>query len=283
MRSSMLALLATTFLVALPEPAEARRGGSEHQDLLFVAETKIIEEGVPYSLCLLVNERSAFGINLFRSVETYALAENKCDTTAYYPMSVEDIAEAKEAGMIDAAIPNEPKLSTSDLITGHIGWLLVAGVLAFAGYGALNARKRRQERQGMMGEASPAAVAILDAMCHAAKADGHIDASEIAAIADAAERMTGESFDPGQVARMAELAEGKPSDKDFKRLVKGRTGPEFDVMMRGVLMVVAADGRLADSEQQFVGKLAKAMRMSGEQVQTILHDVVGSAQGQPAE
>ncbi len=283
MRNFMMALLATTCLVAFPDPAEARRGGSEHQELLFVADTKIVEQGVPYSLCILVNERSAFGINLFRSVETYALAENKCDTKSYYPMSVEDIAEAKEAGMIDNVIPNEPRLSTSNLIMGHIGWLLVAGVLAFAAYGALKARKRRQERQGMMGEASPAAVAILDAMCHAAKTDGHIDASEVAAIADAAERMTGESFDPAEVAKMAELAEGKPTDKDFKRLVKGRTAPEFEVMMRGVLMVVAADGRLADSEQQFVGKLAKAMRMSGEQVQNILRDVVGSAQGRPAE
>lgn len=283
MRSFFTAVLAAACLVSLPDPAEARRGGSEYQELLFVADTKIVEEGVPFSLCHLVNSRSAFGISFFRGVETYALAENKCDTTAYYLMSPEDIAEAKALGMIDANVPNEPKLATSDMVMGHIGWLLVLGVLVYAGVTANNSRKRRQERQGMMGEASPAAIAVLDAMCHAAKADGHIDSSEVAAIADAAERMTGEKFDPNQVAKMAKMAEDKPSDKDFKRLVKGRTAPEFDVMMRGVLMVVAADGRLADAEQQFVGELAQAMKMSGDQVQTILRDVVSTGQGQPAQ
>jgi len=54
-----------------------------------------------------------------------------------------------------------------------------------------------------MGDAAPAKIAILDAMCHAAKADCHVSASELAEIANAAQQMTGDKIDPQRISEMA--------------------------------------------------------------------------------
>lgn len=276
MRNFILTALSAAFLIGMADPAEARRGGGKSQDMLFVAPTKIERDGTSLALCHLVNDRSVLFINVTRSIEGYVLAPDKCVGESYFPMSVQDMTAAKRAGLIDISIPSEPKLSTNAMVSGHWGLALIAGALGFLGLGAVNASKRRKQRRSMMGNASPAAMAVLDAMCHAAKADGYVSPSEVAEITDAAQKMTDEQFDPRQVQRMAQLAEANPSDKDFKRLVGGRTPAEKDVMMKGVLMVVAADGRLDGKEQQFVGKLAQAMMMSGQQVQQILAEVVGS-------
>ena len=276
MRATVLAVTAlAASLSALP--AEARRGGgSSSQKMLFVADTDIVIDGKPHTLCHLVEDSGVLFVPLFRTLEGYALAENRCEADSYYAMTAEDIAGAKADGLIPADVPDTPSLSLGQKAQGFWGWGIVVGFLGFAGAGALKTRQRRKEREGLMGDVPPAALAILDAMCHAAKSDGTIAPEEVTEIARIGEEMTGQSFDPARVRRMADLAEADPSDKDVKRLVKGLAPQEQELLMKAVLTVVASDGTLDGKEQQFVGKIARAMKMAGDKVNAILAEVVGA-------
>ncbi|MDC0658413.1 DUF533 domain-containing protein [Leisingera sp. SS27] len=283
MRKFTTAALAGLLLVSLSGEAEARRsGGSSSQNLLFVDSTKIEIDGAPYALCHLVKDDAILFINYLRRLEGYALAANKCNSDQYIALTAEALAGAKAAGEISQSVPDEPELSAGAMIEGHWGWALVVLALGLFGVRAKKSRDRRNQRQAMMGSASPAAAAILDAMCHAAKADGHVADAEVAGIAAAAREMTGESFAPEMVRQMAELAEAAPKEGDFKRLVKGRTEAEKEVMMRGVLFVAASDGTLDGKEQKFVGMLAKAMKMRKEKIHQLLAEAANARQQRAA-
>lgn len=258
-------------------PAEARRGGgSTSQKMLFVADTQIEIEGRAQSLCLLVEDSGVLFVPLFRTLEGYVLAENKCDDDSYYETNAEMLAAGQAQGLIPADVPAEASLSLVQKVQGFWGWGIILGFVGLAGMGALKTRGRRKEREGLMGDAPPAAIAILDAMCHAAKADGTIAPEEVAEIARIGGEMTGRSFSPTDVARMADLAEAAPSDKDFKRMIKGLMPQEQELMMKAVLTIVASDGQLDGKEQKFVGKLAGAMKMKADQVNALLGEVVGA-------
>ncbi|WP_394177443.1 DUF533 domain-containing protein [Yoonia maritima] len=275
MRAFLLGLLAVLFMSSAATTAEARRGGgSTSEELLFVSPTDLGSADSPIALCHLVSTTSVIFVNFWRTVESYALAENGCATDSYFEFDATQLKAAQTAGLVPADIPVTPKLSIGQIAGGFWGFGILAALLIFAVAKMAKARTRRKERRGLMGEGSPASHAILDAMCHAAKADGQIDPSEIATIKSVAEEMTGQAFSPEIVKRMADLAEATPAEADFKRLVKGRSKDEQLDMMRGVLMVVAADGQFAGKEQVFVGGLAKAMRMNGDVVKTLLSEVV---------
>ncbi|MDA5095151.1 DUF533 domain-containing protein [Aliiroseovarius sp. KMU-50] len=269
--------LAALASILVADAAEARRGGgSTSQTMLFVAETPIELDGQPYALCHLVDDSKVLFIPLFRSVEGYVLAANRCAAEEYYELPTERFVEGKADGAFPADLPDTPKLSTSAMINGHWGWVIVLGFIGFAVVAWLKTRKRRTERQALMGDLSPVAKAILDAMCHAAKADGNIDETEVVQIARIAQEMTGETFDLTTVRRMSELAEEKPADNYFKSLAKGLNPNEASLMMKAVLMVVAADGTLGGKEQGFVGRLAKVLKLGGEQVNALLNQVVAT-------
>jgi len=285
MHRFLTALIGAILIMGMATPADARRGGAEAQSLIFVSPTELDSNGEPLALCHLVNTHSVLFVNLWRSIESYALATNNCATDQYYDFSATQLAAAQAAGMVPANVPAEPKMALGTVANGFWGWGLVIALLGFAGMKARNVAGRTKQRQSMMGDATPVAKAMLDAMCHAAKADGFIAESEVQMIKGAAEQMTGEAFNLATVKDMAKLAEEKLDANGFKRLIKGRTRPEMLDMMRAVLMVTAADGRLDGKEKQFVGGLAQAMKMDGNTVSALLQEIVGGAGGaapQPA-
>ncbi len=102
MRFPVLTVAATAAAVSLLSafPAEARRGGggSSSQKMLFVADTEIVIDGKPHTLCHLVEDSGVLFVPLFRTLEGYALAENRCDTDSYYALEPADIADAKAQG-----------------------------------------------------------------------------------------------------------------------------------------------------------------------------------------
>ncbi|MBU2983561.1 TerB family tellurite resistance protein [Lentibacter algarum] len=267
-------LLLAAVTVFTANAAEARRRGSSSQDLIFVSDTKVEIDGTKFALCHLVETNSIFFVNLFRSLEGYVLAPNKCIAERYMSLSDADLAKAKASGAIPESVPATAKLAIKDKIMGHWGWLLVLAVVAFAGMGYLNTRKRRKAREALMGDATPTATAILDAMCHAAKVDGVIAPEEVTEIQNVAQQMTGQTFTTETVRQIADLADEDLSDSEFKRFAKGRNPEEKELMMKGVLMVVASDGQLDGKEQKFVGKLGGALAMSGEQINTMLAEIV---------
>lgn len=274
----LFTVLIAAITIASANPAEARRRGSSTQEMIFVSDTKVEIEGQSYALCQLVETNSIFFINLFRSLEGYVLAPNKCIAERYIAISDKDLADGKAQGAIPESVPAVAKLSTKDMIMGHWGWLLILAVVAFAGMGYFKTRGRRKARIELMQGANPTATAILDAMCHAAKADGVIAPEEVAEIQKVASEMTGHNFEAATVKQMADLAEGDPSDNEIKRFAKGLNPAEQELMMKGVLMVVASDGQLEGKEQAFVGKLGAALKMSGDQINALLLDVVNAGQ-----
>ncbi|MEM8536552.1 MAG: TerB family tellurite resistance protein [Pseudomonadota bacterium] len=286
MHRFLTALVGAILIMGMATPADARRGaGAEAQSLIFVSPTEFDDNGTPLALCHLVNTHSAIMVNFWRTLEGYALATDNCATDQYYEFSNAQLAAAQAAGMVPATIPSEPKMSAGTVANGFWGWGLVIAVLAFAGLKARNIAGRTKQRQAMMSDATPAARAVLDVMCHAAKADGFVADSEVQMIKSAAEQMTGAQFDLQIVKQMAKLAEETLDKNGFKRLIKGRTRLEMLDMMRAVLMVAAADGRLDGKEKHFVGGLAQAMQMDGNTVGALLQEVVGGGGGaepQPA-
>ena len=283
MRHVFTGFITAILLTSMATQAEARRGGySTSQELIFVSTTEFEDDTGPLALCHFVETNAVLFVNFWRSMQGYALAGNNCDTDSYYDFSAAELKTAQDAGMIPATIPAEPKLSMNSLAGGFWGFGAVALLLLFAGFKMLQVQKRKGQRMALMSNATPGAKAILDAMCHAAKADGYIAPSEVEMIKGAAEDMTGESFAIEDVKQMATLAEENLDLNGHKRLIKGRSKPEQLDMMRGVLMVVAADGQLDGKEQTFVGNLAQAMQMDGQTVQALLAEVVGGGSGEPA-
>ena len=283
MRHLLTGFITAIFLTSMATQAEARRAGySTAQELLFVAQTEFEDETGTLALCQLVETQSAIFVNFWRSVESYALASDGCNTESYYEFTAAELKTAQAAGMIASDVPLEPKLSMQSLAGGFWGFGLLALVLIGLGLKVLQVQRRKGQRLAIMGNATPAAQSILDAMCHAAKADGYIAPSEVAMIKSAAEEMTGENFALEDVKRMATLAEETLDLNGHKRLIKGRSKPEQLDMMRGVLMVVAADGKLDGKEKTFVGGLAQAMNMDAATVQALLAEVVSGGAGAPA-
>lgn len=277
MRIIFTLLMALGVQLFTAQDADARRGGAGYtQALEFVAMTSVdAQNGSPLALCVLVQTQTAMSISYWRSEKGYALAENRCEVDQFLPVNAEQLQLLKAEGVVPAHVPATPQVDTG-LALPMWAWVVLAVVLGAAGLGWKRKAARKSQRGALMGNASPAAVAILDAMCHAAKADGEISPSEIAEIAHAAQEMTGEAIDPKAVAEMAQLAEGALVDRDFKRLVAGRTEVEREVMMRAVLYVSVADGTLDGKEQTFVGKLAGAMKMPGDRIQQLLREVVAA-------
>jgi uncharacterized membrane protein YebE (DUF533 family) len=283
MRNLFAGFLTALFLTAMATPADARGSGyATAQELLFVSTTEFTNDDGPLALCHLVKTHSVLFINVWRTLEGYAIADNSCLTDMYFDMTSAELEAGKATGMIPASVPSQPKLSLTQMAEGAWGLGALALLLAFAGFKALQVSQRRKQRMSIVSGATSEAQAILDAMCHAAKADGYVAPSEVDMIKRAAEEMTGQSFQQDVVKRMADLAEEKLDLKGFKRLINGQSRHAQLDMMRAVLMVVAADGKLDGKEKVFVGGLAQAMKMDGGTVADLLAEVMGQQAAVPA-
>jgi uncharacterized membrane protein YebE (DUF533 family) len=275
MRSFLYGLLAIVFISSFATQAEARRGGgySTAQELLFVAPTQLGTNEKPLALCHLVSTNSVIFVNFWRTMEGYAIAENGCQTDSYFEFEVDRLKLAQAAGAIDADIPEVPKLSLAEISGGFWGFGAIALLLGFAALKAAKSAARKKQRLGLMTSGTSGAKAILDAMCHAAKSDGRVDPSEIATIKSVANKMTGETFTEETVRQMIDLANASLNDAGYSALIKGCSKEEQLDMMRGVLLVVASDGHFAGKEKEFVGGLAKAMKMAPEIITSLLAEI----------
>jgi tellurite resistance protein len=255
--------------VAMGTMAEARGGGGSAEFMDFVAETTIPPAetgGVQVALCHLVKKHTAIGIPLFYQSEGYVLAENRCDTDSYYSFTAEEFAQAQSLGMIPADIPDAPAISLARRIPTIILGLVV---LAMIGAG-INQARRKKARLAEMGSVSPFAQRMLEVLCHAAKSDGATDAREVASIAAIAAQLTGTTFDPDRIARMIGLSERNLQPAQFKRFAKDLTEDQKDAVLRGVLMVLAADGQVGRDEQKFLNGLAAGLAVTPSRFDQIM-------------
>jgi tellurite resistance protein len=256
-------------LMAMGTTAEARGGGGSAEFMDFVADTTIPPAetgGVQVALCHLVKKHTAIGIPLFYQSEGYVLAENRCDTDSYYSFTAEEFALAQSLGMIPTDIPDAPAISFARRIPTIILGLLV---LALIGAG-INQARRKKARLAEMGSVSPFAQRMLDVLCHAAKSDGATDAREVATIAAIAGQLTGTAFDADKVARMIGLSEKNLQPAQFKKFAKDLTEDQKDAVMRGALMVLAADGQVGKDEQKFLNGLADGLAVTQSRFDQIM-------------
>lgn len=280
MRSLIYGLLAIVCMSSFATQAEARRGGySTAQELLFVAPTALGTEETPLALCHLVETNAVIFVNFWRSMEGYALAENGCATDSYREFNADMLELAQTVGAIAPDIPLVPKLTISEIAGGFWGFGVIGLLLVFAALKAAKSAARKKQRLGLMAGGTSGAKAILDAMCHAAQCDGRAGDSEIATIKSVAEEMTGEVFTAQTIRHMASLATTGLNDAGFKALIKGCSKEEQLDMMRGVLLVVAADGQFDGKEKAFVGGLAKAMKMAPDIIGSLLAEITARKAG----
>ena len=152
MRLLILALAACVFTVISIQPSQARRGGSETQQLHFVAPTTIPgAEGKTLSLCHLSTKNHVFGIGFWRSTDGYALSDNKCEGEQYFPFTGAQFAEAQEQGLIDKGIPAEPKMTMNMILSGFSGLGILAVLVLLAGFKFISSRRRSNLRRGRDG------------------------------------------------------------------------------------------------------------------------------------
>ena len=201
------------------------------------------------------------------------MATNKCDSDSYYPVNAEQLALGKIMGDFPEDLPDQPSLSISDMISGFWGLGAIVLLLGVAGIKWAGRSARTSKRMAEMKGAAPAAIKAMDAMCHAAKADGRLDDSEIELMADIARQMTGETFDEQRIRRMYELAEAKPTDQQFTSFGSGLTPDQKRLVMQAVLMVVGADGDLDKRETAFVQKLAQGLKISANEVKSLFQSI----------
>jgi DnaJ-domain-containing protein 1 len=256
--------------------AEARGGGGSAEFMDFVADTTIPPSetgGAQVSLCHLVKKYTAIGIPLFYESEGYVLAENRCATESYYSFTAEEFALAQSLGMIPTDIPAAPSISLARRIPTVILGLCL---LALIGAG-INQARRKKARLAEMGNLGPFEQRLLEVLCHAAKSDGVTDAREVATIAAIAGQLTGSTFDADKITRMISLCQKNLQPTQFKAFAKGLTDSQKDAVMRGALMVLAADGQVGRDEQKFLNGLAGGLAVTQSRFDQIMASMQGPA------
>lgn len=277
MRFLILFATAAMFSLFFGDEAQARRGGGvwgTSEQMSLIANTQITDDtGQQLSLCHLTKKTHIIFAGVWRSSLGYVMAPNKCDAESYYPLNAERLALGKVLGDFPEDLPEQPRLSTDDVISGFWGLGVIVLLVGLAGVKWAKQSARAKERLAGMNGTAPAAVQAMDAMCHAAKADGKLDNTEIVLMADIAQQMTGEVFDEQRIRRMYELAEAKPTDQQFTRFGKGLSPDQKRLVMQAVLMVVGADGDLDKRETVFVQKLAHGLKLSSEEVKSLFQSI----------
>lgn len=269
--------LGTVLALALTSQAEARRGigGGTAEILDFVAQTQIPVNGGAdkmMALCHLIKKYHVVYLPVWYQSEGYVLSDNACAGESYFSITAEQLAAARKDGLIAADIPEVAKLTSQEEMTPWLWGALVAfGVLMFIRQMIRTVARRRE-----IGGASDAVIRLVDAMCHAAKADGRIDAREIAAIQMIALRLTGTEYPEANIRRMIDLSKARLTPAQFAAFGKGLGVAQKELVMQAVLMVLGADGEIAKKEQGFINGLANGLKITQPQFQRILVEARGA-------
>lgn len=279
MRRLFNCLLTAILLTSAASQIQAERAFySTQQHLIYVAPSKFENETEQLALCHLVETGSILFFNIWRSALTYALSNNDCNSSSYRELSIADLKTAQALGLISDSIPTKPRLTLKSRAEGFWGVAAIALWLAYEGLKWRRAQKAKGRKKAFTEGVTPATEALVDVMCHAAKADGYFYPGQSQVIKQAVKELTGESVALEDVKRVATLAEDLFHPEGDKSLIQGhmkdlieeRTNDEQLIMMRGALTVVAVNGKLFFDEAEFIYALAEAMDMSNETVQRLL-------------
>lgn len=283
----MLGIIYVLFLAA--DPAEARGAipYGHKENLSFVAETQIPGPGgAPLALCHLTKHYHLAFIPAVRQSRGYGLSDAGCATEAgYYEIDAQGIADAKAAGLIHRHIPLTPRLSLTEVATGFVWvWVAIAAAIAMI-LVAMDRRRRLTIRREILAIDNPAVFNFIDAMCHAAKADGRTAREEVEYIRDVARDLTGLEYTEQHIIEAISYCPKLSGAAQFRRFGSGLSTDQRKMILHGALSVVAADGTMTDSEKSFIGTMGKGMRLKSGDMDAVVSGFFAKVQqvrGTPA-
>lgn len=278
-RAAMIATFASLASISATAPADAL-GNTGIYEMEFISETRIAgASGQFLALCHLIGQNGAWGYPLVSVSKDYVLAENNCVARSYNSILTADLIRAQKMGAIPADIPLSPSLGTKRNLHNFL-FLTCLGLLSTHGIlNVLRTRRRRRPAKGCPRAEGAAFSATIDAMCHVARADGQVS-DKIPVISYASSQLLGKPIGDQKISRMLKSTAPDLPASEFTKFAQGLNEDECRTVMRAVLMVAACDGQIAAPEQAFIGRLAKATRISLEDVGSMLGEL--SAGAKPA-
>lgn len=264
-----LVFLAGLIWIGFTAPAQAFVGASGYFDgLTYLGETRIPGPAeTPLALCHTTYEFRVLDVTLTRQITGFALSSDGCASVVDRLITAEQLSTAQSLGLIDSDIATlgDTKLRRKLLTYGFwaaIGLALVAVMIrrvkSLLGYDPSAPMRKK------------AAARVLSAMCHVGKCDGIVASAEVALIGDLIQRLTGRSYPASEIMRLADQIDLNLQPADYIAFGKGLRDREKDIMMRGVLSVAIASGRIFPAEYEFATTLAHGLGMPGEDFRRVL-------------
>lgn len=278
----LVALLATGYLVLGSQPAEAGLPFGRYTSLTQVAVLKTGATDV-----LLCEARRTYHLAFIpahRTMLPSAIAQGTCSVEAIATVATPEIIQMLHAqNLIPADVTHHPRLSLSDLVIGHSLPLILLVLLAFVHLRSLQAGQKRAARLEILGIQDPGTFAFIDAMCHAAIADGRASDEEIEYIQGVARDLTGLDYSDEHIRTAIDYCERLSRAAHFAQFGEDLSLGQRQMVMRGVLSVVMADGTLSRKEKAFVSNLVKGLKLSPSTVEAMLDKILtllgGETQG----
>lgn len=235
----------------------------------YVAQTSIPgPDGAFYALCHTSRELKLLGLTLTRTVTGFALSQNGCLSASDRIFTADQVMIAQSLGLVDSDVAVTTRHDGRTVLAQYGLWIVVALALL-----AVIIRRMRSILGYVPGAAlrKKAMRRILLAMCHVAKCDGIVAAAELSLIGETIRRLTGRAIPASEIIRIVDQIGDVPSPAQCIGLGQGLFDYEKDVMIRAVLSVAIASGRIFPAEYQFATDLAHGLGMPAEDFRRVLH------------
>ncbi|MEO1274326.1 MAG: TerB family tellurite resistance protein [Pseudomonadota bacterium] len=257
-------------LIVFTDPATAKRGAAERtQSLTFAGETSVPgPDGAPLDLCVFRSSWTAFGFIGVWESRSYVFSDAACAGTAYMTLPGNGFDVARADGLLPAALPKTPPFSLGERLNTSWGAFAIAGLILLAIVKLIRARIAAGARARVLGRADSMGKRAATVMAAAARADGRIDAREVALILETVNRMTDVPLERDEVIYVIENTP-KMTPKELAGLGKGLDEEDRRDLVQAAIMITAADGTLDGKEKRFIGALAGALRLTKADLEMI--------------
>lgn len=276
LRSLLVAL--SLGAMALPQAAAAKgipivRGETQH--LAYVAETTIpAPTGGTFALCHHYTSHSLYWVNAWSTSTGYVLSDVGCEETGYFDMP--DVIAAGFADGQITGVPQSPSFTALQIANGFT-WPLIAGVVLI-GIGLMRLRSQKRyksqsaERMEVLGLEEGPMFRFIDAMLHAANADGQAQQEEIAYIRAKATEVTGLAYTDEHIEWAITHTDKFKRKHEFKQFGLGLNVEQRRVVLRAALAVVASDSHMSQPEKDFISGLTSGLGLGQGDLQAILQE-----------
>lgn len=273
MKFVAIALFALLFIVPA-QKSEAFVYGEDYS-LSYVGDTEWLDDrDQPMSLCVLQEYWHIMWIPVWSSYE-YALAVNECDTDSIYQYREGELAQEIANGQITVIDDPVVPMSLSRILWGYTG-LIIIGIGMLFGLLAIRRANKRSARRAELTSHIPANVRGPLAFClQAAMSDGTADDSELAAIVRALKEVYRTPMTVPQLREIVQNTDMDANAPEIKEFLTGATGDQKHEVLRLLVMVTAADGKLEEAEMKFAVESAQKLGFTQADVAQVFNAMSG--------